>query len=182
MVGVLLLPVGLGFCMFPEKMFQIAKKMNKWIVTDHFFHSINKPRYKESYFYRHHRLFGTVIIIFSCFSLYILTLYLGVESINHILVRLADTRFEKWLFVTSYYLLLCAIILAVIFGIIMFIRPSVLKSFEKWSNHWIDTDTPLKALDKQSNLPDKILPGNPRIFGLFVIIGSIYIIWSTFPW
>ena len=63
----------------------------------------------------------------------------------------------------------------------MFIRPSVLKTFEKWSNRWIDTDGPLKALDKQKHLPDKILPGNPRLFGLFVILGATYIIWSSYP-
>lgn len=181
MIGILLLPVGLGFCLFPDKLFNIAKKMNKWIVTDHLFHHLNKPRYKESFFYRHHRVFGSVIIFASIVSLYTLTFYLGMDSITYVLVKLAGSSFEKWLFVILYYLLLGFICLAIIFGAVMIIRPSTLKSFEKWSNHWIDTDRPLKILDRESDMPDRILPGNPRVFGLFVILGAIYMIWSTFP-
>lgn len=181
-IGVFLLPVGLGFCLFPKKLLEIANRMNKWIITDHFFHTINKPRYKESFFYRHHRIFGMVIIIVSLASLYTLTLYLGIESIIHVLNKLAGSAFEKWLYVVLYYLLLGCISLTVITGVIMFVRPSVLKSLEKWSNYWIDTDTPLKVLDRENNMPDKILPGsNPRVFGLFVILGAIYMVWSAWP-
>ncbi len=181
-IGIILLPVGLGFCFFPDKMFNLANRMNKWVSTDHFFNEINKPRYKESCFYRHHRIFGLVIVLVSLASVYSLTFYIGVESVIGVLVMLAKSEFEKWLFVILYYLLIAAICLAVIFGIIMFVRPSALKSFEKWSNHWVDTDGPLKGLDKQNNLPDQILPGsNPRIFGFCIILGAIYIIWCTYP-
>jgi len=180
-IGILLLPIGLGFFLFPDKMLNFANRMNKWIATDHFFNQINKPRYKESYFYRHHRIFGCVIVLASIASLYSLTFYIGVESVTGILVRLAESEFEKWLFVILYYLLIAGVSLAVIFGLIMFVRPSALKSFEKWSNHWVDTDTPLKAVDKQNDLPDRILPGNhPRIFGFCIILGASYIIWCTY--
>ncbi len=182
MIGILLLPVGLGFCLFPEKLFDIANRMNRWIVTDHFFHMINKPRYKESFFYRHHRTFGMVIFIVSIASLYTLTFYLGIETILHVLNKLAGSAFEKWLYVILYYLFLGFLSLTVIIGVIMFVRPSALKSFEKWSNYWVDTDTPLKVLNRENNMPDKLLPGsNPRVFGLFVILAAIYMIWSTWP-
>lgn len=180
-IGILLLPIGLGFCFLPNKMFKLANRMNRWIVTDQFFNEINKPRYRESFFYRYHRIFGVVIVLVSTVSLYSLTFYLGMESVTHILISISESEFEKWLFVVLYYLLIAAICLAVIFGIFMTIRPSALKSFEKWSNHWIDTDDPLKVMDTQKNLPDRILPGNPRIFGFFIILGAIYIIWCTYP-
>jgi hypothetical protein len=181
-IGILLLPVGIGFCLLPNKMFELANRMNKWVSTEHIFHVINKPRYKESFFYRHHRIFGVIIIIASIVSLYLLSFYIGVDSVLNILIRLAESEFEKWLFVILYYLLIAAICLVIIFGIIMTIRPSLLKSVEKWSNHWVDTDAPLKKLDKQNDMPDKILPGkNPRIFGFIIILAAIYIIWRTFP-
>jgi hypothetical protein len=181
-IGILLLPVGVAFSFIPGKMFNLANKMNKWVATDHFFNEINKPRYKESFFYRHHRVFGAVIVLISIASLYSLTLYIGVGSISQVLIRLAESEFEKWLFIILYYILIVAIVLAAIFGIFMFIRPSALKTFEKWSNHWIDTDGLLKTLDRQNNVPDKILPGNhPRIFGGIVMLAAIYIIWRTCP-
>jgi hypothetical protein len=177
-IGVFLLPVGLSFCLFPKKIFEVANRMNKWIITDHFFDTINK----ESFFYRYHRIFGMVVIIVSMASLYTLTFYLGIESIIDVLNKLSGSAFEKWLFVILYYLLLGFVAMTVIIGIIMFVRPSVLKSFEKWCNYWVDTDTPLKVLDRENNMPDKILPGsNPRVFGLFVILGAIYMLWSAWP-
>ena len=180
-VGILLFPVGIGFCVFPATMFRLASKVNRWISTDLFFSKINKPRYKESYFYRHHRFFGLFIIIFSLGSLYFLTIHVGIEFVLQIIDRLTKTAFEKWMFLAMYYVLLGSIILAVIFGIIMFVRPSALKKFEEWSNHWVDTDGPLDFLNKQKDLPDRLLPGNPRIFGFFVIIGAVYIVWNTNP-
>ena len=180
-IGILLLPVGLGFCLIPDKLFDLAKKMNKWIITDGFFEHLNRPRYRESYFYRHHRIFGLLIMIAAIVSLYILTLYYGVDSVIHLLYKLSDSTFVKWLYVSLYYQLIGFICLAVVFGMVMFIRPSALKAFEHWSNNWIETEKPLKIFDKENNIPDNILPGNPRIFGLFVILGAVYMIWSTWP-
>lgn len=180
-IGVLLIPVGLGFMLIPEKIFKIANKMNHWIATDGFFNKINAPVYKERFFYRHHQVFGILVLLASIICLYMLTFYIGVENITVNLLKLAGSEFEKWLFVILYYLLIAAIILAFLFSLIMVIRPSLLKSFEAWGNRWIDTDDPLKVLDRKKDLPDRILPGNPRIFGFFVTLAAIYIIWSTNP-
>jgi hypothetical protein len=181
-IGILILPVGLGFCFRPDKMFDLAIRMNKSISTDKFFNAINKPRHKEFYFYRHYRVFGMVIVVVLTICLYMLAFHNSIEFVTHVLERVAESEFEKWLFVVLYYILIVAIGLAVVFGVIMFIRPSVLKSFEKWSNHWVDTENSLKVLDRENNMPDKILPGNqPRVFGLFIILGAIYMIWSTWP-
>ena len=178
-LGFLLIPVGIGFLLTPVKMFELANKMNRWIATDSFFNKINLPIYKERFFYRHNKVFGMVIILSSIACLYVLAINSGVEYIVEILIQFAETAFEEWLFVILYYLLIAGIILALIFGVIMFIRPSALKSFEKWSNQWIDTDEPLEVMNKTQDVPDKILPGKPRIFGLLVLIAAMYIIWSV---
>ena len=180
-IGILLLPVGIGFMLIPEKIFKFANKLNHWVKTDGFFHKLNEPVYKERFFYRHHHVFGIFIILSSAICLYMLTLYMGTESITDNIVKLAESEFEKWLFVKLYYLLIGAIILCLLFGMIMFIRPSALKSFEAWGNRWVDADGPLKIMDKNQDLPDRILPGNPRIFGFIVTIAAIYIIWNINP-
>jgi hypothetical protein len=179
-LGILLIPVGLGFMLVPEKIFRIANKMNRWVSTESFFKKINSPIYKERFFYRHNKLLGAGIFFISVFCLYVLTISIGIEDVSNILIKLAETAFEKWLFVILFYVLLAAIFLALIFGTIMFVRPSALKSFESWGNRWIDTDEPLKVMDKSKNLPDRILPGNPRIFGFAVTIAGVYIVWSTY--
>lgn len=180
-VGIMLVPTGLGFIFFPEKISKLASRLNQWIATDSFFNQLNKPQYQEHYFYRHHRVFGIIIILASLICLYMLTVYINVETITDNLVRLAESEFESWLFVSLYYVLTGAIFLAFIFGLVIIFRPSALKRVERWGNQWVDTDGPLKVLDKRTDLSEKILLGKPRIFGLFVLMGAIYIIWSTKP-
>ncbi|GEM_PF-3137289 len=180
-IGVILLFIGVGFILFPDKIFKLAGRLNFWVNTESFFNRINKPRYKEVYFYRHHKIFGAIIFISTLVCLYTMVISIGIESTTNSLMNISKSEFEGWLFVNLYYILIFTNILAVIFGIIMIIRPSALKTFEIWSNHWVDTDSSLKKLDAQKDLPDRILPGNPRIFGLFIIFGAIYIMWMTNP-
>ena len=180
-IGVLLLIVGLCFCFIPKSVFKTAKKMNKWVVTESIFDYLNKPRYNEVYFYRHHRVFGLIIVLVSTTCFYFLTFYIGIENMTNSLVKLAENEFEKWIFVILYYQLISAMILSILIGTIIIIRPSVLKKIESWANKWVDTDGPLSVLDSQKDLPDRVLPGNPRIFGVFVIVGALYMIWNTFP-
>ena len=179
-LGVLLLPVGIGFMLIPGKIFKFGIKMNRWVSTESFFNKINTPIYKERFFYRHNKILGAFIVFASVFCLYILTFDAGEKNVSIILNRLAESSAEAWMFIILFYMLVIAIILALVFGVIMFIRPSALKSIEKIGNRWIDTDVLLKALDESKDLPDKILPGNPRIFGFVVTLGAIYIIWSTY--
>lgn len=178
-IGILLIPIGIGFMLIPEKISKVANKLNKWVATDAFFTKLNAPVYKERFFYRHHRIFGVLVFLLSLVCLYMMTFYAGTDSTTENLLKVAESEFEKWLFVVLYYLLIGAIFLSLLFGLIMFIRPSALKSFESWGNHWVDTDDSLKVLDKNKDLFEWILPRNQRIFGLFVILGAIYIIWST---
>lgn len=181
LLGVLLIPVGLSFLFIPDRIFLFANKVNKWISTDFFFYFINKPIYKERLFYRHHKIFGAVVIIVSVSCLYVLTFYSGIEVIIENIIKLSESDFSKWINVILYFILLILITLVLIFGIIMFIRPSMLKSFENWCNHWVDAETSLNLFNSKHDLPDKYLPGNPRLFGFLVLIAAIYIIWCTYP-
>ncbi len=55
----------------------------------------------------------------------------------------------------------------------------MIKVAEKKSNYWVETEEKLKVLDKTKDLPDTVLSGNPRIFGVLILIGAIYIIVNT---
>ena len=180
-IGVLLIPLGAGFMLLPEKMFTFAAKANRWISTESFFEKINRPVYKEKFFYRHHKIFGLFILIASSICFYMLTFYIGLEEINNSIVKLVSSNLQKWIIIILYYQLLVGLIITMIFGLVMVVRPSALKSFEKWANRWIDTDGSLKVLDKSKDLPDRILPGNPRIFGFCILLAGVYILWNTYP-
>ena len=178
-LGVLLIPLGLSFLFFPEKMARIGDRLNNWISTEHIFDTLNKPRYQERLFYRYHHLFGSLVIVATLISIYMMYFYTDIESLLKSVALMAETTFGKWLLESLYYVLLCANILALVIGVIIFIRPSLIKTIEGKSNHWVETEEKLKVLDKTKDLPDTVLPGNPRIFGTLILIGAIYIIVNT---
>jgi len=178
-LGILLIPLGLSFLFLPEKMERIGERLNNWISTEHIFDSLNKPRYQERLFYRFHHLFGGLVIVFALISIYMLYFYTDIKPLIQNIVLMADTAFGKWLLESLYYILLGANILALVIGVIIFFRPSLMKEAEKKSNYWVETEEKLKVLDKTKDLPDTVLSGNPRIFGALILLGAIYIIVNT---
>lgn len=178
-VGILLVPLGLALIFAPSRVMAVADSLNRWISTKAFFESINRPRYHERFFYRHHRVFGFIIAAASLICLYMLGLYMEPRELIFRLVRLAQSEFGKWLLTSLYYVLVISLFLSFIIGIIVLIRPSLLKSLEAWGNRWVDTDSTLEQLDEVHEIPTSILPGRPRWFGLFVLLGAGYMIYRT---
>lgn len=178
-LGILFIPLGLSFLFLPEKMERLGDKLNQWVSTEHFFDSLNKPRYQEQLVYKYHKVFGLLVMIFTTISIYMMCFYTDVSLTMEKLLQIAHTAFGKWLLESSYYILVAANAMAFILGLIIFIRPSLLKRMEKKANHWVETEEKLKVLNKTKELPNTVLPGNPRIFGTLILISAIYIIMNT---
>ena len=178
-LGVLFIPVGLALIIFPAQVLAWGNSVNRWISTTAFFGALDLSRDHERFYYKHHRFFGGSIIILAVVSLYMLAFYTGMDATTAGLQKLADSVFGRWLLVTCYYILVALCGLALVAGLVIFVRPSLLKSLETWSNRWIDTQGPLQRFDVVHEIPTNILPGKPRLFGCFVLLGALYITYIT---
>lgn len=178
-LGILLVPLGLSFLFFSEQITRIGNKLNRWISTEHWFEILNRPRYQERFIYRYHHFFGIVVMIITSICIYMMLFYTDVSIILNKMSLMADTVFGKWLLETLYYILIAANAMAFVIGAIIFIRPSVLKEIEAKANRWVETEEKLNLLNSIRDLPDTVLPGNPRIFGTLILIGAVYIIMNT---
>lgn len=180
-LGIFILPIGLAFIIAPAYMVNISSKVNYWICTKGFFQNINKPRYQERLIYRNHKLFGLIVIVTSSICLFFLTYFYGLDKVEQTLLYIAKSEFEKWLFITCYYILIGGLSISIIIGLIIFFRPSLLKKIENTGNKWIETEEALEVFDTNRSLPEHILLDKPRMFGLAIFIGTSYIIWMTSP-
>ena len=176
-LGALVVIIGFTFLCVPGWVLTVGNKLNRWISTQVFFDSLDQPRYQERWIYRHHRLSGVIIIAVVSYVLYTFFVNIGIDESVRRIISLANTEFSRWLYEELFYIFLGASVIALIIGLIIFIRPSLLKAIESRSNHWFSVDKKLDILDK--NIPMDALPGNPRLFGLAVILGGIYIMIST---
>lgn len=178
-LGIVFIAIGLFLIIAPNRVMTWGNSANRWISTNAFFNTLDVPHNYERFYYKQHRILGCIITVLSAISIYMLVFYAGMESTANGFEKMADSVFGKWLLQSSYYILTVFCVLTLIAGIIIFIRPSLLKSMEAWGNRWVDTQAPLKKFDEVHEIPTDILPGKPRLFGSFVLVGAIYITYLT---
>lgn len=84
----------------------------------------------ERFIYRHHRLFGSAILIGSL----AMVVLLGIGYRPYLESNLRLTAHAQ----VAVFLAVAMAVGAVVIGLVMLIRPSALKGFEALSNHWIE--------------------------------------------
>lgn len=178
-IGALMALFGAAVLIKPDLLLRWSGRLNRWISTTGFFQVLDAPHQTEHVFYRHHRLLGLAIVAGSAWCLY--TFIFGVDSgrlLASLPVLAVGKEVSAWLYGTLYNLLLAANALAIVLGLIVFIRPSLLKGIESWANHWVRSEKIAQPLDETHFIPEKILPGNVRVFALVVLLGGLYIMSS----
>lgn len=174
-VGILLVALGLWILFLPAHFLRVGQSLSRWISTDHYFEALDRPRYQERFIYKHHHIAGGLIITGALYTLVMLITRVDFDVIQTALPVVINRLLSEWLYISVYYLLVVANLLALLVGLVIFIRPSALKGVEQKLNHWVSADRQLKKLDETHEIALEVLPGNPRLFGLAVMLGGLYI-------
>lgn len=171
----------LGLCMViaPRQLMRLGQKLNRWISTDEFFRKLDTPRYGERFFYRHHILFGSFIILGGGYTFY--RFMFDFNAGGYALPVFASNSANQWLTTSLAFMNILFSILVFVVGVIIILRPSLLKRFEAGLNRWFVTEDSVKKLDLQLGTPDSLFSRRPRVTGLIIMAGSLYILvnlWS----
>ena len=178
-LGSLVFLLGLWILLLPASFMKVGESLGKWVSTEKYFDAIDKPRYQEGLIYRHHRIAGSLIVLGAIYTLVMLITRAGIAEFSVLLPVVINPYWSEWFYGTAYALLVGANVLAVAVGIIIFVRPSLLKGIEKTLNRWIIPERGLKKLDETHEISLDIFPGGrPRLFGLAVALGGLYIMLS----
>ena len=65
-------------------------------------------------------------------------------------------------------------VVSLVIGVIVFIRPSRLKAFESWSNHWVSTRRASRSLAQDKDQINQLAYKNPKLVGIIIACLSIY--------
>lgn len=178
-VGMLVFFLGLWILILPTRFLKTSQSLGKWVSTEKYFDALDKPHYQESSIYRHHRFAGSLIVLGAAYTLVVLITRVDINVMAAALPTVINLFWSEWLYGAIYILLTGANILAVVVGVVIFTRPSMLKSIENTLNTWMVTDRRLKKLDEVHEISIDVFPGgNPRLFGLAVTLGGLYIMLS----
>ncbi len=171
---------GLGLIFAPAITLKFNEKINTRISLREKTKSIETPIKSEPIFYKYARVSGAILVIGSLFVLYTLATFNAYTLIPYLPKSISPPAWD-WLIQAGqiFFFIACSFIL--IFGLIIFIRPSQIKNFEQAANHWISTRKHLSKMSDDINMANKLVNTYPRIIGSFVTIFSLIVLFFLLP-
>jgi hypothetical protein len=163
--------IGAGMLLKPERIVFLNQYFSRWISANKIKEQLDRPRWIERFFYRHHRLVGGVLFIGAIFVMYV---FLFGSKTRRIYA--AITPGNWWLMDALMGALLGGSVLAALVGIIVLAKPSLLREIEKSTNRWISTEGVVNFFDGMRNSFDRQILRHRKIAGVFTIIGGLYIL------
>lgn len=176
-LGVLCFLMGLFLSIAPKKFLDATSRMNRWISTDAAFASLDRPRPVDRYFYRRHLWVGVVLLSGGIYILYVFWAWYDRAQVLTALPVIHNVAASAWIYDSLVILLRGTGVVGVLAGVVVLLRPSLLKSLEAKANRWISTEQWTKPLDRQKELPTQWFPGHAQWFGIAITAGSLYIMW-----
>lgn len=176
-IGLLL---GLGLIFAPAMTLKFNEKINTRISLREKTKSIETAIKSEPFFYKHSTISGSILIVGSVFVLYTLITF-NVYSLTPYLPKSVSPAIWNWLLQAGeiFFFITCLFIL--VFGLIVVIRPSMIKSFEQAANHWISTRKHFSKMSNDINLANKLVNTYPRAFGSFITLFSVIVLFFLLP-
>ncbi len=176
-VGLIL---GLGLILAPTITLKFNEKINTRISMREKTKAIEKPIRSEPLFYKHSKISGAILVIGSIFVLYTLETFNAYSLIPHLPKSISAPAWE-WIIQSAEIFLFISCVFILVFGLIVFIRPSMIKNFEQVANHWISTRKGFSKMSTDIDITNKLVNTYPRTFGAFISIFSLIVLFFLLP-
>jgi hypothetical protein len=177
-VGVATLAIGLWLVASPESFSRFGERMNSWVSADSLVRKLDYPHAIERFMYRNHRWVGLSILAATLFVLFSMLFRFDRDKAITVFADGTNVQMVEWLVDSLSVILVLATVFALVIGVFMIIRPSLLKGFEAWSNHWVSTRRGTRFLDVMRYESTDGLMRYPRVTGALVVVGSLYVVLS----
>ena len=177
LIGLIL---GLGLIFAPTLTLKFNEKINTRISLREKTKVIETPIKSEVFFYKHSKISGAILVIGSLFVLYTLATFNAYTLIPHLPKSISPPAWE-WIIQSAqiFFFITCSFIL--IFGLIVLIRPSLVKNFEQVANHWISTRKGFSKMSTDIDITNKLVNTYPRAFGGFLTIFALIVLFFLLP-
>lgn len=164
--------VGIGLLLKPDAMMRLSRNCNRWVALPKLENLLNRRHAVERTLYRHHRITGVVVLVFSLYNLYVLLFDTHAQAALALLRRASVNT--GWLFDALEAMLVAGNIFAAGVGVFIAVRPSILRNFEAWANRWVSAETPRQNSDMAYDAPDRFAIGHIRPVAIAIIAGSLF--------
>jgi len=166
--GILL---GAGIWLKPQQIIQLNQAFSKWVSTEKAEVALDRPRWTERFFYRHHKLVGAGVLIGALVILYTFLFTFNLRTVSTLI-----PRDYWWLSDALVAMMLVGSGLAALIGTLILTKPSLLRDLEKASNHWVSTERFQTMLSKANFSAEQSILRHHRIAGISILLGSLYVL------
>ena len=175
------LAFGLGLIFFPALTLKLNEKINTRVSFREKTKKIETPIQSEPFFYKHAKISGIILVVGSLFVLYTLATFNFYSLIPYLPQSIVSAPAWEWLLDSGqiFFIITCSFIL--LFGLIVLIRPSQIKNFEKAANHWISTRKRFSKMSNDINIANNLVSTHPRLFGSFITLFSLIVLFLLLP-
>ena len=172
------LVVGVMLLIDSARVMQWNAYLNRWISTENAARALDQSRDVKHFVYRRHRVVGLLVIAGSLFALDVLAFGLRTTPLLRALRPLGNPTALALVVDSTRVFLVSGNIAALIAGVILCFRPSLLKGVESWADRQFSTPLPNKSLDEPNYRPDAFVRDHPKLVGALVAAGSVFILAS----
>ena len=172
------LVIGVMLLVDSARVMQWNAYLNRWISTENAARVLDQSRDVKHYVYRRHRVVGLLVIAGSLFALDVLAFGLRTPLLLRVLRPLGNPTALALFVDSTRIFLVSGNIAALVAGVILCFRPSLLKGVEAWADRQYSTPLPNKSLDEPNYRPDAFVRDHPKLVGALIAAGSVFILAS----
>jgi hypothetical protein len=172
------LVIGVMLLVDSARVMQWNERLNRWISTEGAARVLDQSRDVKRFVYRQHRVVGLLVIAGSLFALDVLTFGLHTTPLLRAFKNLGNPTALALAVDSVRVFLISGNIVAVLAGVILCFRPSLLKGVETWADRQYSAPMPSRALDEPMYGPDAFVRDHPKLVGTLITAGSVFILAS----
>lgn len=173
---VLGLAVGVMLLVGSARVFGWNERMNRWISTRQAMRPLEEPRDVKRFLYRRHRVFGILVFAGALYTLDVLVFGYRTGPLVRAFRGLADQGILEIVFDSVRWFLVAGNLAALLAGVILCFRPSLLKGLEVWADRRYSARKPTKPLEEMHYDADRFVQAHPKLVGSLVLLGSVYVL------
>jgi len=161
--------LGSGILLRPQQVIELNQQLSRWINSDKLSSLLDRPRLIERYFYRHHQLTGGIVTVGALVVLYTFLIKYNLRAISEYIPH------EYWWLTDALMsILIIGTTLAVIVGMIVLTKPSLLRDIEATANRWVSSEHLSSSINRMNTSAERLLLRHHRLSAALIIVGSLY--------
>jgi hypothetical protein len=150
--------------------------LNRWYSTRRAMRPLDQQIDVKRVIYRWHRVLGALVFAGALYTLDVLAFRYQAGALVRVFRDLGRPDVLQLVFESLRILLTVGNVAALLAGLVLCFRPSLLKGIEAWGDRQYSGRASTKALDIMRYQPDDFVRARPRIVGLLLVLGSAYVL------